>query len=108
MKTLRSLFAILLLVVLTSCSGPTIDASSQIALEASLERIAQSLSIEKRAEFGEAFGIVTMHALGLEQITYDRQSSLNPYELEEKMREAIHGKTARQIMAEARKIERAQ
>lgn len=108
MKTVRSFFAVLLLVILTGCGGPTIDASSQVALEISLERVAQSLSVEKRAEFGEAFGIVTMNALGLDQISFLQQSSLDRDQLEEKMRQAIHGKTASQIISAAKKIKKAQ
>lgn len=107
MKAFYSLLCVFALVMLTGCNAPTIDASSKISLEASLERVSQSLSVDERAEFGEAFGILAMHAMGVEQINMfspPQQSNVNPYELEERLRKAIHGKTAKQIIAEAKKI----
>ncbi len=103
MNTVLRLSAILLAaLLLTACGGgePTLDTSSDEALETSYAQITDGMSDQRRDEFDEALG--TVYMLGALQ---HMNSGMSETEIMEKMNEDVHGKSADEIIAMAKDAE---
>ncbi|HLS05687.1 MAG TPA: DUF6694 family lipoprotein [Wenzhouxiangella sp.] len=101
-RHLSLVFLVALLVALTGCSdGTRLDASSEQAMQESITAIQGELPADKRAEFEEAVLIVMASQVDFSEL----EGMDNPEKaMEEKVRKAIHGKTASQIIAMAEKV----
>jgi hypothetical protein len=91
-------YAALLLALLAGCS-PRIDPSSPESTTKSIEEIQNSLSEEKRKEFTDALAVVLPHALG-----GGYQAVGDSPEGRARVRAALAGKTADDIIADATQI----
>lgn len=92
-----SLFAILITFFLLGCA-PRIDASSKESLKGSIERVREQLPEGERSEFDKA-----LLKLSLSQIDLGLIFSDNSERVGDKLKKAVHGKTAKQIIAESKK-----
>ncbi|HLS05173.1 MAG TPA: DUF6694 family lipoprotein [Wenzhouxiangella sp.] len=91
-----------LFLALVACSGGTrLDASSDEAMYESMTAIQEELPADQRAEFDEALQIVIASQVDFSEL----EGMENPEKaIEEKIRKAIHGKSASQIIAMADKV----
>ncbi len=76
--------------VLAACGAPTIDASSEEAMKASMEEVTKDMTEAEKAEFGAAMMAVSMK-VAMENMS-DKEKA------EEAMKEALDGKTAEEII----------
>lgn len=86
--------------MLVGCSEPRIDGSSQEAMADSLQVVRESLSESERVKLNEAIGILTFEGVDLREIFSGGAAAVK--QLEEKTRRSLDGKTADQIISEAR------
>jgi len=100
-KTSLSLLAVML-VILSGCSKPAIDASSEDSMKKSIEKMRESLPDSKRAEFDEALQIVAFSQMEFETLVAEEKAGIG--NVVDKIRHALDGKTAEQIIAEAGRI----
>lgn len=91
----------LAVIVLTGCSKPRIDTSSDEAMGASLTRVRDSLPEEKRNEFDEAYMAVAMQDLSLQGMM---SGAVTPGSVAGAAKARLNGKTADEIIAEAAKL----
>ncbi len=88
------------------CSGcqpaPRIDASSEEAMQTSLERVREALPEKKRTRFDESLTILNFQEQGLKGDLLDRLGV--PSRMDEEKKSLIHGKTADEIIAEANRV----
>lgn len=77
---------------------PRLDLSSTQALGRSLQEVNASLSNEEQKRFGDAFATVTRHVLG------DGAGKESSPEARQKLAQALSGKTAVEVIAEAQAI----
>jgi hypothetical protein len=96
-----TLAATLLLAVLLAACSPKIDPSTPESAQASIEKVQNSLSDEERDRFSTALGIVIAHAMGGGY----RDVGDTP-EGRKRVREALAGKTAKEIIADAERIKK--
>lgn len=90
----------MLLALASGCSrAPRIDPSTPASTEASIERVQSALPAEKREQFSEALAVVIAHALGGGY----RDVGDTP-EGRERVRAALDGKSADEVIAAAEKI----
>ncbi|MDH5415046.1 MAG: hypothetical protein OEW87_12990 [Flavobacteriaceae bacterium] len=92
-------------ILTTGCSDPVIDATTDKTKEASVAKIGDSLSDTERAVFKKAVNTI----LRTEMKRYSRRNALsanqsNGSSIDKALREAIHGKTANQIIEQAETI----
>jgi hypothetical protein len=92
--------ALLLATLLAACS-PKIDPSTPENAQASIEKVQNSLSEQEREKFSTALGIVIAHAMGGGY----RDVGDTP-EGRKRVREALAGKTASEIIADAERIQK--
>ena len=87
---------------ISACSGgePTMDTSSDKAMESSYTEIAESLSDEKRRTFEEALSSVYM-----EGALNHMDSDLSEDEIMDRVNEDVHGKSADEIISMAENSE---
>ena len=95
-----------LLVTLAACGQPTVDTSSDEAMETSISEMVASLPAEKEAQLRESLRIVAMSEMDLgsafraalrgEEVNTDQVASI--------ARDKLHGMTADQILMEAERI----
>lgn len=90
------------LAAVAGCSEPTIDASTKEAIESSSQRVRDSLPETQQAEFDEALKILAFSEVDVNDLL--AEGAVGSSALEEKMRTALDGKTASEIIAEADKI----
>lgn len=93
--------ALLAAVMLTGCSKPRIDTSSDEAMGASVTRVRDSLPEEKRKEFDDAYIAVAMQGLTLESMM---TGTVTPGSVTGAAKARLNGKTADEIIAEAAKL----
>lgn len=90
--------------LLASCGGdPTVDASSDEALEASLEEISASLDPESREEFESSVQALIFAGLdgkGFLEMSADLESG----GMERRFKDVLDGKTAAEIIAEGKSV----
>lgn len=95
-----------MLAVLTSimigCSDPKIDASTDEAMKASSQKVRESLPESKRAEFDEALQVLAFSQIDMKALFAEEAAGAG--NLEDKMRSALNGKTADEVIAEANRI----
>lgn len=76
--------------LLSACGAPTIDASSEEAMQESMEEVTKDMTEAEKTEFGMAFMQVSMKvAMG---------NMSDPEKAEEALKEALDGKTAEDII----------
>lgn len=99
MKT-KSLLLLVSLFVVQGCGGSsnTVDGSSEEAMKASIQRIKESLDEEQKEEFDKAVMLLAFDGANLFQLGADKNAA------EKQMREKLGGKTASQIIEEAKTI----
>ncbi|AOE49604.1 DUF6694 family lipoprotein [Kangiella sediminilitoris] len=76
--------------ILTACGEPTIDASSEEAMKASMEEVTKDMTEAEKAQFGTAIMAVMMK-IAMENMSDEEKA-------EEAMKEALDGKTADEII----------
>ena len=88
----------LMAVFIAACSGgePTMDTSSDKAMESSYTEVAESLSDEKRRKFDEALTSVYM-----EGALNHMESDMSEDEIMDRVNENVDGKTADEIISMA-------
>jgi hypothetical protein len=98
MKPLHLFFFTALFI--TGCMEATIDTSSEESLENSMATVRNSLDQNKQQEFDKAVGVVTLAHVKdmLEPVD-------NPIDALKKIPNALDGKTADEIIAEANRIQ---
>ena len=99
MSRRRIITAAALLGTLLGACTPRIDPSTPESAQASIEKIQDGLSDEERDKFSSALGIVIANALGGGY----RDVGDTP-EGRKRVREALAGKTAQEIIADAERI----
>lgn len=85
------LIACAMTLFLTACGAPTIDASSEQAMQESMEEITKDMTEAEKTEFGMAIMSVSMKVA--------MSNMGNPEKAEEAVQEALDGKTAEEIIA---------
>jgi hypothetical protein len=99
MSRRRTATALLLAATLVAACTPKIDPSTPESAQESIEKIQAGLSDEERDRFSTALGIVIANALGGGY----RDVGDTP-EGRKRVREALAGKTAQEIIADAERI----
>ena len=84
------------LTMLTACSGPTLDGSSEDAYERSLINVKNTLSNSAQAEFDNALEVI---ALG--DVTDIVEMNASSQNAESRLRSAVDGLTANEVIAAA-------
>ncbi|WP_223579720.1 DUF6694 family lipoprotein [Kangiella taiwanensis] len=84
------LIACAMTLLLTACGAPTIDASSEQAMQESMEEITKDMTEAEKTEFGMAIMAVSMKVA--------MSNMGNPEKAEEAVQDALDGKTAEEII----------
>lgn len=92
----------LVVFVMAGCSDPKIDASSDDAMIESTQKVRDSLSGLRKEEFDEALQVLAFSQIDMKDIF--AEGVVGPGNLESKMRDALDGKTAEQVIAAAGQI----
>ena len=93
--------AVLLLATMLAACSPKIDPSTPESAQQSIEKVQDSLSEAEREKFSTALGVVIAHAMGGGY----RDVGDTP-EGRKRVREALAGKTAKEIIADAERIQK--
>lgn len=93
--------AVLLLATMLAACSPKIDPSTPENAQKSIEKVQDSLSEAEREKFSTALGVVIAHAMGGGY----RDVGDTP-EGRKRVREALAGKTAKEIIADAERIQK--
>lgn len=104
---MKKILAILLLVLLFGCSSqPTIDASSDEALKASIENVQNSLSDDKKMEFRQAVLSIALQSFDPSQMMQQSGSDNDDATMVylQAIKDRIDGKTADEIIALAESL----
>lgn len=86
-----NIIAIILLLLSVSCNSPVIDTSTEDSMQKSIAEVRSSLPESKQSEFDEAIAVIAFGQFGSKDI-------------ENRMKEALHGKTGHEVLAEADRI----
>ena len=111
---MKKMMAVCVLALLLSgCNEPTVDASTDESMKASLQKMHDSLPESKRQEFAEATQTIFMNNLDVQGIMAGASSGNSKAivaQQSEKLRASLNGKTSDEIIQEAKAIqaERAQ
>ena len=99
----KSIFAIavlcLIMVALSACAEPTVDASTTETLKTSVDKMREALSPDQRPQFDEAIQVLTYSQIDVKSIMNDGDSAVAKFE--GRVKATLNGKTAEQIMADA-------
>ena len=98
MKILTT-FHLSILLLLVGCGDPAIDATSKESMEHSVQEVRESLPLERRPEFDEAFKLLAFNKVQMDDLLVESAGGAGI--MQSKMKEALHGKTAQQIIDEA-------
>ncbi len=98
----RLVGTVFLLLTLAACSKPTIDTSTDETMKASIEKVKNSLSDDKKEKFDEAMKIVAFSNVDFKDLFAGGALAANG--LEGKMKQSLQGKTADDIIAQAESI----
>lgn len=104
MKRLKYLVICLLTTVLVGCFEPTMDTSSMESIKASTQAIRDTLSEPERLEFNEALKVIMFSQIDMKDLFLAGTSDVGKANLENKYKDVLHGKTAKEIIAEAARI----
>ena len=88
--------------VVSGCSKPTIDTSSDETMKASAQKVRESLPESKRAEFDEAIQILAFSQLDMSTIMAGGASGAAA--IEAKVKGTLSGKNAEEIIAQAAQV----
>lgn len=99
----RLVVAALTAMLLAACSDPRVDTSTDETTKASIEKVRQSLPEDKRAEFDQALQTVALSQLDLKTLMAEGAGAAGT--TTSKMKQAIGGKSASEIIAAAKTIE---
>src|SRR5690606_21941344 len=91
-----------LIFVMDGCSDPKLDASTDEAMKASSQKVRESLPESKRAEFDEALQVLAFSQIDMRDLFAEGAAGAG--NLESKMRSALDGKTAEEVIVEAGRI----
>ena len=97
-----STLLIILMFLISGCSDPKIDASSDESMKESIQQIRKSLSDDKKEKFDDALKILAFSQINLKSIFAEGAAGVGTTEL--KMKEALNGKTGDEIISEAQRI----
>jgi len=105
---MRTLIVVLLTLVLSGCGKPTVDASSEEAMAASIEEMKSGMTPEERAEFEDAAQVVLMSEVDIKGMMQAalRGEELDSDEMIGDMKGRLDGMTADDIVAEADRIKK--
>jgi hypothetical protein len=101
MKKIIAPFLIILL-SLAGCSEPTVDATTDESMKASIAKVRAALPESKKAEYDEAIQLMAFSQINLKSLF--SEGAAGSGNLEGKVKDAVHGKTGNQIIAEANQI----
>lgn len=104
MKFIKYVGILLITSVLTGCYEPTIDASSKETIKTSTQAIRDTLSGTERSEFNEALKVIMFSQIDMKDLFLAGTSEVGKANLENKYKDVLHGKTAKEIIAEAARI----
>lgn len=99
MKVYALLMLVLATMAITGCSDPTIDASSEAKMKESVAKVRESLPEAKRVDFDQAVQLIAFSQIDMKSLF------ANGGDVEGKMRDALNGKTAEQVLAQAKQIQ---
>ena len=102
MNYLRVLGVVIAFTVIAGCSDPKIDASSDEAMKASMEKVRESLPEAKREDFDESMRLLAFSQIDMKDIFAEGAAGVG--NIEGKVRQSLDGKTGEQIIAEAERI----
>lgn len=102
MKKIASV--LLLSTALMGCSEATIDTTTEESMQSSIEKVRKSLSEDDKDKFDEALKIVAFSQVEFSDLFLDAQS--NSDVAKSKMEDSLNGKTASEVMDEAKIIEK--
>ncbi|MGM9482946.1 DUF6694 family lipoprotein [Roseateles sp. NT4] len=97
----KLVFALSLAALLAGCSDPKLDASSDEAMKVSVQRVREKLPEAKRGEFDEALQLLAFSQIDIGEVMRD---SSGPATVQEKVRAAVNGKTAAEVISAGTKI----
>lgn len=101
-KCIRNVMLAALASIMVGCSEPKIDASSDEAMKSSSQKVRESLPESKRADFDEALQVLAFHQIDMKALFTEGAAGVG--NLESKMRSALNGKTADEVIGEANRI----
>ena len=103
---MRILVTILVALAIGGCGKPTVDASSEEAMAASIEEMKSGMTPEERAEFEKAAQVVLMSEVDIKGMMQAalRGEELDSDEMIDDMKGRLDGMTADDIVAEADRI----
>ena len=93
-----------LVLFLSGCSDPKIDASTDESIKVSIEKVRQSLPDDKRAEFDDALKILAFSQISLKGLFADGATGVSS--AKGKMKDVLNGKTGEEVIAEAERIKK--
>lgn len=102
------LFCLGFILLLTACGGPTIDASSDEALERSVEEVRSSLPVDQRKKFDDALRTIAFEEVdvaGMFATAMSGGEMPDPDVTARAVRAKLDGKSASEILAMADKVE---
>ena len=97
---------ILLTFIIAGCDkilpDPTIDTTSDESMKQSSQKVRESLPEGNRVEFDQALQLLAFSQIDMKTLFAERAAGAG--NIESKMKESLHGKTASQVIAEAGRI----
>ena len=103
MKVYALLMLVLAVMAISGCSDPTIDASSEAKMKESVAKVRESLPEAKRADFDQAVQLIAFSQIDMKSLFANGDADAG--DMEGKMRDALNGKTAAQVLAQAEEIQ---
>lgn len=103
MRKILILFPVIMLLI-TGCSEPTIDGTTDESMKASIEMVRESLPQDKKTQFDDALKILAFSQMSLKGLFADGASGVST--TKGKMKDALNGKSGEEVIAEAEKIKR--
>lgn len=104
MRIISLLLVFAVIVVVASCTKPTIDASSEQSMKESINNVRASLPENKRDKFDRALTVVAFSQLNMKDLM-SQQSGSGINTMSKKVRATLDGKTGQQVIIEAEKIQ---
>lgn len=90
----------LIVLSLVGCNEPKIDASTDDSMKASISKVRESLPESKRNQFDEALKVAVFSQINFKEIMQAGMTK-NSSVIEEKMKQALNGKTGEQVISYA-------
>jgi hypothetical protein len=104
MKCRKFLIAVIAGAMLSGCSAPKIDATSDETMKSSIEKVRKSLPESQRKDFDDALGTLAFSQFEMKDLFAEGVAGVG--NLEGKVKQSLHGKTGTQVIAEAARIDR--